>query len=63
MLESSDNMKWFKGSEVGGHKFMVAALDGIDKPKRPDDKPLRLPLQDVYKIGGWFLLEFLYFYA
>ncbi|KAG6383272.1 hypothetical protein SASPL_156981 [Salvia splendens] len=22
------------------------------KPKRPSDKPLRLPLQDVYKIGG-----------
>ncbi|WP_459806207.1 EF-Tu/IF-2/RF-3 family GTPase, partial [Herbidospora sp. RD11066] len=21
-------------------------------PKRPTDKPLRLPLQDVYKIGG-----------
>ena len=24
----------------------------ISKPKRPSDKPLRLPLQDVYKIGG-----------
>ncbi|KAJ4895444.1 Elongation factor 1-alpha 2 [Raphanus sativus] len=24
----------------------------INEPKRPSDKPLRLPLQDVYKIGG-----------
>ncbi|KAK4408914.1 Elongation factor 1-alpha [Sesamum angolense] len=24
----------------------------IQEPKRPSDKPLRLPLQDVYKIGG-----------
>merc|ERR1712071_717719 len=29
-----------------------SALDSIDKPKRPKDSPLRLPLQDVYKIGG-----------
>eukprot|EP00960_Hanusia_phi_P041054 754809-Hanusia_phi.AAC.9 len=28
------------------------ALDAIEPPKRPTDKPLRLPLQDVYKIGG-----------
>jgi elongation factor 1-alpha len=27
-------------------------LDLIEPPKRPSDKPLRLPLQDVYKIGG-----------
>ncbi|KAG2723554.1 hypothetical protein I3843_02G153000 [Carya illinoinensis] len=26
--------------------------DKIPFPKRPSDKPLRLPLQDVYKIGG-----------
>jgi len=24
----------------------------LEPPKRPNDKPLRLPLQDVYKIGG-----------
>eukprot|EP00961_Rhodomonas_salina_P066393 891899-Rhodomonas_salina.1 len=24
----------------------------MEPPKRPTDKPLRLPLQDVYKIGG-----------
>merc|ERR1712133_155824 len=26
--------------------------DAIAEPERPKDKPLRLPLQDVYKIGG-----------
>jgi len=31
---------------------MIEALDAIVPPKRPSDKPLRLPLQDVYKIGG-----------
>jgi len=46
MIEKSDNMKWYKGPS------MVEALDAIIPPKRPSDKPLRLPLQDVYKIGG-----------
>ncbi|PQP99394.1 elongation factor 1-alpha [Prunus yedoensis var. nudiflora] len=31
---------------------LLEALDLINEPKRPTDKPLRLPLQDVYKIGG-----------
>lgn len=30
----------------------MEALDAIVPPKRPNDLPLRLPLQDVYKIGG-----------
>jgi len=46
MLEPSDNMPWYKGPTL------LAALDGLNPPKRPVDKPLRLPLQDVYKIGG-----------
>jgi elongation factor 1-alpha len=46
MLERSANMKWYKGP------IMIEALDSIVPPKRPTDKPLRLPLQDVYKIGG-----------
>jgi elongation factor 1-alpha len=46
MLEKSDNMPWYKGPTL------LEALDGISEPKRPSDKPLRLPLQDVYKIGG-----------
>jgi len=59
MLEPSPKMAWFKGWSVkkadkkdyGGTNLMEA-LDNIDPPKRPTDKPLRLPLQDVYKIGG-----------
>jgi len=46
MIEKSDNLKWYKGPT------MLEALDAIVPPKRPSDKPLRLPLQDVYKIGG-----------
>ena len=34
--------------------YLLEALDNAraNPPKRPVDKPLRLPLQDVYKIGG-----------
>jgi len=46
MIDKSDNMKWYKGP------FLLEALNAIKPPKRPVDKPLRLPLQDVYKIGG-----------
>jgi elongation factor 1-alpha len=31
---------------------LLEALDQINEPKRPSDKPLRLPLQNVYKFGG-----------
>ena len=46
MIDKSPNLAWFKGPTL------LEALDGIVPPKRPTDKPLRLPLQDVYKIGG-----------
>merc|ERR1711990_941561 len=46
MLEPSENMPWYKGP------FLLKALDAIKPPKRPVLKPLRLPLQDVYKISG-----------
>merc|ERR1712215_409810 len=58
MIEASTNMPWYKGwnKEVKEGKFsgktMFEALDSIIPPTRPSDKPLRLPLQDVYKIGG-----------
>lgn len=58
MLEGSAKMPWFKGWKVTKDKkensgmTIMDALDNIDPPKRPSDKPLRLPLQDVYKIGG-----------
>jgi len=46
MIERSTNMPWYKGP------ILVDALDNLIPPKRPIEKPLRLPLQDVYKIGG-----------
>merc|ERR1711934_529482 len=46
MLEKSTNMPWFTGPTL------LEALDQCTPPVRPVDKPLRLPLQDVYKIGG-----------
>jgi elongation factor 1-alpha len=46
MLEKSTNLPWYKGPTL------IEALDAIQEPKRPIDKPLRIPLQDVYKIGG-----------
>eukprot|EP01087_Luapelamoeba_hula_P008419 TRINITY_DN209_c0_g1_i12.p1 TRINITY_DN209_c0_g1~~TRINITY_DN209_c0_g1_i12.p1 ORF type:complete len:461 (+),score=71.02 TRINITY_DN209_c0_g1_i12:37-1383(+) len=46
MVERSSNLPWYKGPTL------VEALDSIIPPKRPSDKPLRIPLQDVYKIGG-----------
>jgi elongation factor 1-alpha len=46
MIDRSPNMAWYKGP------ILLEALDLVNPPKRPTDKPLRLPLQDVYKIGG-----------
>lgn len=51
-------MPWFKGWKVtrkdgnASGTTLLEALDCILPPTRPTDKPLRLPLQDVYKIGG-----------
>jgi len=46
MIESSTNMNWYKGPTLLG------ALDELEIPVRPTEKPLRLPLQDEYKNGG-----------
>ncbi|KAH0500557.1 Elongation factor 1-alpha 1 [Microtus ochrogaster] len=51
-------MPWFKGWNItrkdGSTNVttLLEALDCILPPARPTDKPLHLPLQDVYKIGG-----------
>jgi len=58
MLEPSEKMGWFKGWAIerkdgnASGKTLFNALDAIVLPERPVKKPLRLPLQDVYKIGG-----------
>lgn len=38
MIEKSTNMPWYKGPTL------IEALDNVIPPKRPIDKPLRLPL-------------------
>jgi len=53
LLTKSGEMPWYYGNKkkyVG--LTMIQMLDTIKPPKRPTDKPLRLPLQDVYKIQG-----------
>jgi elongation factor 1-alpha len=55
MIDNSTNMSWYKGNEWHGKKKLVNLLqhlNAIEPPERPVSKPLRLPLQDVYKIGG-----------
>merc|ERR1711860_105812 len=55
-------MSWYKGWTIEkkvdkkdvklNGMTLLDAIDAIEPPTRPTDKPLRLPLQDVYKIGG-----------
>merc|ERR1711982_190904 len=58
MINASDKMSWYKGWKVerkegnASGMTLLEALDAVIPPTRPTDKPLRLPLQDVYKIGG-----------
>merc|ERR1712038_93306 len=58
MIEPSTNMSWYKGWNIERKdgkfpgKTLLEALDAVAPPERPSKKPLRLPLQDVYKIGG-----------
>lgn len=43
ILESSPNMPWFKD------KSLLSAIDLIEGEKGLEDRPLRFPIQDVYK--------------
>ncbi|XP_033761929.1 elongation factor 1-alpha-like [Pecten maximus] len=58
MIEPSTKMSWFKGWAIerkdgnASGRTLLQAIDSILPPARPTDRPLRLPLQDVYKIGG-----------
>jgi elongation factor 1-alpha len=46
LTEPSENMPWYDGPTL------VGALDMMEMPPKPTDKPLRVPVQDVYKITG-----------
>ncbi len=44
--KKSDNMDWYDG------KAVFELLDELKEPKKPVDKPMRIPIQDVYSITG-----------
>jgi elongation factor 1-alpha len=46
LLKKSDKLPWYKGPTL------LESLDALKEPKRPNDRPLRIPVQDVYRIGG-----------
>jgi len=46
LSKRSDQMKWYTG------KIIMEALDDLAPPKKAVDKPLRVPVQDVYTITG-----------
>jgi elongation factor 1-alpha len=46
IAKRSEKMKWYTGP------IFYDALDTFEVPKKPTDKPLRLPIQDVYTITG-----------
>jgi elongation factor 1-alpha len=43
----SDKMPWYNGPSL------MMALDNLKVPEKPTDKPLRLPIQDVFSISGF----------
>jgi elongation factor 1-alpha len=46
VFEKSANTPWYNGPTL------FEAIDAAAMPNKPVDKPLRLPIQDVYKISG-----------
>jgi len=46
IMTKSENMAWYSGPTL------LQALDALQVPPKMTDKPLRLPIQDVYTITG-----------
>ncbi len=46
VAKASSNMPWYKG------QTLLQALDTLKEPPKMTDKPLRIPVQDVYTITG-----------
>ncbi len=46
VVKKSTNMPWYTGPTL------VEAMNNLKEPQKPTQLPLRLPLQDVYKIAG-----------
>lgn len=47
LVNKSYNMPWYSG------KNLLKSLDYLKKEKLPEDKPFRMPVQDVYKFTGF----------
>ena len=46
LVKKSDNMSWYNGPTL------LEALDTFELPPKPTDRPLRIPVQEVYSIRG-----------
>lgn len=46
LVDRSPNMPWYNGP------VLIEALDSVQPPPKPVDKPLRIPVQEVYSITG-----------
>jgi elongation factor 1-alpha len=46
LVKPSEHMPWYKGPTL------IDALDTFEVPPKPTNKPLRVPIQDVYSITG-----------
>ena len=46
LTEKCDKLAWYEGPTL------IEALDQLELPEKPTGKPLRLPIQDAYKIKG-----------
>lgn len=46
VVKKSDKMAWYNGPTL------LEAFDSLVEPKKPTDKPLRLPIQEVFTITG-----------
>ena len=46
LVKKSENMPWYKGPTL------IEALNLLEVPAKPTNKPLRIPVQDVYTITG-----------
>jgi len=47
IVKRSDKMSWYSGPTL------IEALDKLIAPEKPTDKPLRLPVQEVFTITGF----------
>ncbi|MFW6025066.1 MAG: translation elongation factor EF-1 subunit alpha [Candidatus Woesearchaeota archaeon] len=46
VVNKSENMDWYKG------RTLLSKFDDLNEPEKPKDLPLRMPIQDAYKIQG-----------